>query len=75
MYSHAPLLCRYGEHLSKGQVADLVLPHPDTLALVDSQLNHHGIPSSAISMTLGGSTVLLKGLSVTQANTLLNASF
>ncbi len=30
-----PLLrCRYGSHLSKEQVAELVTPHPETLVLV-----------------------------------------
>ncbi|KAI0284762.1 subtilisin-like protein [Russula brevipes] len=52
---------RYGAHLSKEQVAELVAPHPDTLQLVGSWLAHHGIPSSSISTT--------------HANTLLGASY
>ncbi|KAF8261716.1 Pro-kumamolisin, activation domain-containing protein [Lactarius quietus] len=40
---------KYGSHLSKEQVAELVAPHPDTLALVQSWLKHHGVPPSSIS--------------------------
>ncbi|KAH9164909.1 subtilisin-like protein [Lactarius sanguifluus] len=56
------------------EVADLVAPHPETLELVNSWLEHHGI-SSSISMTHGGNTLMLKALSVIQANTLLGASY
>ncbi|KAH9023117.1 subtilisin-like protein [Lactarius hengduanensis] len=66
---------RYRAHLTKEQVADLVAPRPETLELVNSWLEHHGIPSSSVSMTHGGSTLKLKGVSVTQANTLLGASY
>ncbi|KAI0306132.1 subtilisin-like protein [Multifurca ochricompacta] len=31
----------YGAHLSKEQVAELVAPHPDSFALVNSWLEHH----------------------------------
>ncbi len=49
---HVPLLrCRYGAHLSKEQVAQLVAPHPDTLELIKSWLEHHDVPSTSISMT------------------------
>src|SRR6266702_475728 len=69
------LRCRYRSHLSKEQVAELVAPHPNTLELVNSWLEHHGVPSSSISITHGGNTLMLKGVSVTQANALLNASY
>ncbi|KAH8997722.1 peptidase S8/S53 domain-containing protein [Lactarius hatsudake] len=65
---------RYRAYLSKEQVADLVAPHPETLELVNSWLEHHGI-SSSISMTHGGNTLMLKAVSVIQANTLLGASY
>ncbi|KAH8997665.1 peptidase S8/S53 domain-containing protein [Lactarius hatsudake] len=48
---------------------------PETLELVDSWLEHHGISSSSVSMTHGGNTLKLQGVSVTQANTLLGASY
>src|SRR6266702_116916 len=66
---------RYGAHLTKEQVAELVAPRPDTLELVSSWLNHHGLPSSSAPMTHGGSTLTLTGVSVAQANRLLNASY
>ncbi|KAH8985691.1 subtilisin-like protein [Lactarius akahatsu] len=66
---------RYRAYLTKEQVAELVAPRPETLELVHSWLEHHGISSSSISMTHGGNTLMLKGVSVTQANTLLGASY
>ncbi|KAH9170163.1 subtilisin-like protein [Lactarius sanguifluus] len=66
---------RYRAHLTKEQVADLVAPRPETLELVNYWLEHHGISSSSVSMTHGGNTLKLKGVSVTQANTLLGASY
>ena len=56
-------------------MAELVAPHPNTLELVNSWLEHHGIPSSSVSMTHGGNTLMLKGVSVTNADTLLGASY
>ncbi|KAI9450476.1 hypothetical protein BJY52DRAFT_1215478 [Lactarius psammicola] len=47
IYSRVQLLrCRYGTHLSKEQVAQLVASHPDTLELINSWLEHHGVPFS-----------------------------
>ncbi|KAH9167304.1 Pro-kumamolisin, activation domain-containing protein [Lactarius sanguifluus] len=66
---------RYRAYLTKEQVAKLVAPRPETLELVNSWLEHHGISSSSISMTQGSNTLMLKGVSVTQANTLLSASY
>jgi len=76
MCSCVPLLrSRYGAHLSKEQVAELVAPHSDTLKLVHSWLEYHGIPSSSISVTHGGSSLKLTGVSVSRANDLLGASY
>ncbi len=76
MYSCVPLFrSRYGAHLSKEQVAELVAPHPDTLELVYSWLGHHSVPSSSVSVTHGGSSLTLAGVSVSQANNLLGASY
>ncbi|KAH8985669.1 peptidase S8/S53 domain-containing protein [Lactarius akahatsu] len=66
-----PLRCRYRAYLTKEQVAELVAPRPE---LVDPWLEH-GTSSSSISRTHGGNTLKLKGVSVTQANTLLGASY
>ncbi|KAF8264198.1 peptidase S8/S53 domain-containing protein [Lactarius quietus] len=65
---------RYGKHLSKEQVAELVAPHPRTLKLVKSWLKHNGIPSSSV-MRQGGNTLMLKAVPVSKANTLLDASY
>ncbi len=69
------LICRYGAHLSKEQVAEIVAPHPDTLELVNSWLEYNGVPPSSISMTHGGSWLTLAGVPVSQANELLGASY
>ncbi|KAF8257734.1 peptidase S8/S53 domain-containing protein [Lactarius quietus] len=65
----------YGQHLSKEQVAELVAPHPDTLNLVHSWLDYNGISSSSISLTHGGNSLRLSGVSLSQANDLLGASY
>ncbi|KAH9026302.1 Pro-kumamolisin, activation domain-containing protein [Lactarius deliciosus] len=66
---------RYRAHLTKEQVADLVAPRPQSLELVNSWLEHHGISSSSVSMTHGGNTLMLEAVPVTQANTVLGASY
>ena len=50
------------------------MPHLDTLELVHSWLSHHGLPSSSISMTHGGSWLKLTGVPMLQANQLLGVS-
>ncbi|KAH9013551.1 subtilisin-like protein [Lactarius pseudohatsudake] len=70
-----PQHSRYGAHLSKEQVAEVVAPHPDTLEIVSSWLGHYNIPSSSISMTLGGNWLRVVGVSVSQANRILGASY
>ncbi|KAI0283619.1 tripeptidyl peptidase A [Russula aff. rugulosa BPL654] len=66
---------KYGAHLSKEQVAELVAPHPDTSGLVGSWLAHHEVPSSAVSITHGGSWLTIYNLSLTKVNALLDASY
>jgi len=76
MYSCVPLFrSRYGAHLSKEQVAELVAPHPDTLELVHSWLGHYSVPSSSVSVAHGGSSLMLAGVPISQANNLLGASY
>jgi len=75
-YSRVPLFrFRYGAHLSKEQVAELVRPYPDTLELVSSWLVHHGVRSSSISTTHGGAWLTVTDVLVSQANQLLGASY
>ncbi|KAH9033855.1 subtilisin-like protein [Lactarius hengduanensis] len=66
---------KYGAHLSREQVAEVVAPHPDTLDLVSSWLKHWGIPSSSVSTALGGNWLKVVGVSVSQANDILGASY
>jgi len=71
-----PLLyVRYGRHLSKEQVAELVAPHKETLELVHSWLKHHGVPSSSISTSHGGGWLTITNVPVSQADELLCASY
>jgi tripeptidyl-peptidase-1 len=66
---------RYGAHLTKEQVSQLVAPHPDTLKLVNTRLEHNGVPSSSISTTHGGCWLTVAGVPVSQADELLGASY
>ncbi|KAH9068478.1 subtilisin-like protein [Lactarius deliciosus] len=61
--------------LYEEQVAQLVAPHTETLELVNSWLEYHGVPSSTVSMTHDGSWLTLTGVPVSQANELLGASY
>ncbi|KAF8263397.1 peptidase S8/S53 domain-containing protein [Lactarius quietus] len=70
-----PAHSRYGAYLSKEQVAELVAPHPDTLNLVNSWLKHYDVPSSSISMTLGGNWLAVINVPVSQADEMLGASY
>ncbi|KAF8265387.1 subtilisin-like protein [Lactarius quietus] len=65
---------RYGAHLSKEQVAEIVAPHIDTLGLVNSWLEHSGI-SFSISATHGGGWLTVPTVPVSTANELLGASY
>ncbi|KAH9020550.1 subtilisin-like protein [Lactarius deliciosus] len=66
---------RYGAHLFKEQVAELVRPHPNTLELVTSWLAHHGVQPSSISTTHGGAWLTVSKVLVSQANEMLGASY
>ena len=66
---------RYGAHLSKAQVSQLVEPHPVTLELMNSWLEHHRVPTSSISITHGGGWLTVTGVLVSQANEMLGASY
>ncbi|KAH9057761.1 subtilisin-like protein [Lactarius vividus] len=66
---------KYGAHFSKEQVAEIVTPHPDTLELVSSWLRHWDIPSSSVSTVLGGNWLKVVGVSMSQANDILDASY
>ncbi|KAH8992304.1 subtilisin-like protein [Lactarius hatsudake] len=66
---------KYGAHLSREQLADIVAPHPDTLALVNSWLKHHGVHPSSVSQSHGGGWLTVADVSISQANNMLSASY
>ncbi|KAF8264518.1 subtilisin-like protein [Lactarius quietus] len=66
---------KYREYLSQVQVADLVAPHSDTVKLVESWLNFYDVPSSSFSMSHLGNWLKVTGVRVSQANSLLGASY
>ena len=69
------LRCRYGAYLSREQVAELVAPHPDTLKVVGSWLEDHGVLPSSISTSHGGGWLTVTEVPVSKANDLLGASY
>ncbi|KAF8256738.1 subtilisin-like protein [Lactarius quietus] len=66
---------KYGEHLSKEQVSELVAPPTEVLDLVNAWLKHHRVRPSSISTKHGGSWLTLIGMPVSRANDLLEASY
>lgn len=66
---------RYGEHLSKEQVAELIAPPSDVPSLVNAWLEHHGVLPSTVLTKHGGSRLVLMGVPVSRANDLLGASY
>ncbi|KAF8267690.1 subtilisin-like protein [Lactarius quietus] len=66
---------KYGAHLTKQRVSRLVAPHPDTLQLIHSWLDHHHIPPSAVSMTHGGGWLTVASVPVSRTNEMLGASY
>ena len=66
---------RYGAHLSKEQVAELVAPHSDTLELVGAWFEFHEVSSSAVSITHGGGWLTIYKVPLTKANALLGADY
>ncbi|KAH9161795.1 subtilisin-like protein [Lactarius sanguifluus] len=66
---------KYGEYLSKEQVAKLVAPHPYTLKLVETWLGHHGVSLSNVSTSHGGNWLTVTRVPVSTANELLGASY
>ncbi|KAH8987037.1 subtilisin-like protein [Lactarius akahatsu] len=66
---------KYGEHLSREEVAELVAPPSDVLELANAWLEHHGVYPSTISTKHGGSWLTLTAIPVSKANELLSASY
>ncbi|KAH9031419.1 subtilisin-like protein [Lactarius deliciosus] len=66
---------KYGAHLSREEVGELVAPPSDVLELANAWLKHHGVHPSTISTKHGGSWLTLTGVPVSRANELLRASY
>ncbi|KAH9010010.1 subtilisin-like protein [Lactarius hengduanensis] len=66
---------KYGKHLSREEVAELVAPPSDVLELANAWLDHYGVHPSTISTKHGGSWLTLTGVPVSRANKLLSASY
>ncbi|KAH9012183.1 subtilisin-like protein [Lactarius pseudohatsudake] len=71
----SPKSPKYGAHLSREQLADIVAPHPHTLTLVNSWLKHHGVHPSSVSQSHGGGWLTVADVPMSQANNILNASY
>ncbi|KAJ7036507.1 peptidase S8/S53 domain-containing protein [Mycena alexandri] len=66
---------RYGQHLSKEEVAALVAPHPDSVEAFESWLQHHGInPTDAHFLSAGGEWITIR-VSVAQAERMLGTTY
>ncbi|KAH9893535.1 peptidase S8/S53 domain-containing protein [Cubamyces lactineus] len=65
---------KYGQHLSKEDVAALVAPHPDTVDLVESWLSAHGLDLSACQRSHAGDWVTIR-VSVAQAEKMLGTQY
>ncbi|KAF7335276.1 Tripeptidyl-peptidase sed2 [Mycena sanguinolenta] len=51
---------RYGAHLTKEEVEDLVAPHPDSVAAVNEWLSSHGIQEEDISRSSAGDWLAIR---------------
>ncbi|KAH9165912.1 subtilisin-like protein [Lactarius sanguifluus] len=71
----SPRSPKYGAHLSREQLVDIVAPHPDTLTLIKSWLKHHGIHPSSVSQSHGGGWLTVADVPVSRANNILSASY
>ncbi|KAH9059862.1 subtilisin-like protein [Lactarius vividus] len=71
----SPRSPKYGAHLSREQLADIVAPHPDTLTLVNSWLKHHGVHPSSVSQSHGGGWLTVANVRMSQADNILSASY
>ncbi|KAI0831997.1 peptidase S8/S53 domain-containing protein [Trametes gibbosa] len=65
---------RYGQHLSKEDVAALVAPHPDTVDLVESWLSAHGLDLSSTQRSHSGDWMTIR-VSVAQAEKMLGTQY
>ncbi|TFK52035.1 subtilisin-like protein [Heliocybe sulcata] len=65
---------RYGQHLSKEQVEELVKPHPDSVDVVEEWLEHHGVQVADTHRSAGGDWIKLI-VTVDQAERMLGTKY
>ncbi|PSR82588.1 hypothetical protein PHLCEN_2v6021 [Hermanssonia centrifuga] len=65
---------KYGQHLSKQEVDELVAPHPNSVETVDSWLAAHGIDLGLVQRMNGGSWLTVP-VKVEQASRMLNTTY
>ena len=65
---------RYGQHLSKEEVAALVAPHPDSVDLVESWLEAHGLEAASSQRSHAGDWITIR-VSVAQAEKMLGTKY
>ncbi|KAH8832840.1 peptidase S8/S53 domain-containing protein [Flagelloscypha sp. PMI_526] len=66
---------RFGNHLSKEQIAELTAPHPDSLEVFHDWLSFHDIDASTLKTeSTGGDTFTIR-VSVAQAESMLDAKY
>ena len=65
---------RYGQHLSKEAVAALVAPHPDSVDLVESWLQAHGLDVASSERSHAGDWITIR-VSVAQAEKMLGTKY
>lgn len=73
-----PTHTRYGEHLSKEEVEDLVSPHPDSLRTVDAWLSEFNLKEDDITRSPAKDWVILTipiGLAEKMLNTVIFLQF
>ncbi|KAJ7574377.1 peptidase S8/S53 domain-containing protein [Mycena floridula] len=67
---------RYGQHLSKEQLEDLIRPTANTVEMVESWLRHHGIDVGVENAVReGAGSWIITKVTVAQAETLLGAKY
>ncbi|CDO69652.1 hypothetical protein BN946_scf184851.g40 [Trametes cinnabarina] len=69
-----PSHAKYGQHLTKEDVAALVAPHPDSVDLVESWLSTHGLDPLAGKRSHAGDWVTIR-VSVAQAEKMLGTKY
>ncbi len=65
---------RYGQHLSKEQVAALVAPHADSVSNVEDWLLAHGLDTSSAQRSASGDWITVR-VSVSQAEEMLGTKY